>query len=269
MPAEALVDTGQSAAFRVQAFDAKGNDLGPASGVTWSLSRLAGAIDEHGTLVPAVSPASQAGLVVARSGGLEATARVRVLQDLPIREDFESSVADSRPSYFMGYISRWLVQEQDGGKVLFKGPSPVQVHRHIVFLGKPALSEYTITSDLKAGTDGQQLADFGLINSGYTLELLGVHQKLQVLSWSSTLRMAREVDFAWEPDVWYRMKLRVEQHPDKAVIRGKVWRRDTAEPEAWSLTVEDPLPIRDGAPGLSGYSPVPTYYDNIEVTSNR
>ena len=36
----------------------------------------------------------------------------------------------------------------------------------------------------------------------------------------------------------------------------------------WLLTVEDPVPIQQGSPGLTGYSPTPVYYDNIEVTEN-
>ena len=65
------------------------------------------------------------------------------------------------------------------------------------------------------------------------------------------------------------MVMRVEEVNGKGVIRGKVWPRDEPELEAWSITVEDPLPIRLGSPGLSGYSPTPLYYDNVRVTKNR
>jgi hypothetical protein len=62
--------------------------------------------------------------------------------------------------------------------------------------------------------------------------------------------------------------MRVDQEPDKAVIRGKVWKRGEPEPDAWTITVEDPYPIRQGSPGLIGYSPAPMYFDNLSVTAN-
>ena len=33
-----------------------------------------------------------------------------------------------------------------------------------------------------------------------------------------------------------------------------------------TIVVEDDLPIRNGSPGLIGYSPVDIYYDNVKVT---
>lgn len=269
MPAEVIAVPGEAVDFRVHAFDAKGRDLGPAEGATWTLAGLDGGVDASGRFTPRAEALSQAGLVRAKVGDLEAAGRVRVLQDLPIREDFESSEVGGRPDYMMGYIARWMVEDRDGTRAMSKGPSPIEVHRHIGFIGRPDLSNYTIAADLMGTRDGRQVPDFGLINSGYALEILGAHQKLQIFSWASALRMAQDVPFTWQPGIWYRMVLRVEPQEGKALIRGKVWPRDEAEPEAWNLTVEDPLPIEHGAPGFSGYSPAPIYYDNVEVTSNR
>ena len=49
-------------------------------------------------------------------------------------------------------------------------------------------------------------------------------------------------------------------------MRGKVWRRDEAEPAQWTITAEDPLPNGEGSPGIYGYSAGDIYYDNIRVT---
>jgi hypothetical protein len=65
------------------------------------------------------------------------------------------------------------------------------------------------------------------------------------------------------------MKLRVDTDEDGALIRGKVWPKSETEPTEWQITAEDPLPIRQGSPGLYGYSPTPVYYDNVKVTSNK
>ncbi|MCG9131510.1 serine/threonine protein kinase, partial [Candidatus Poribacteria bacterium] len=76
---------------------------------------------------------------------------------------------------------------------------------------------------------------------------------------------AKTIDFSWETDVWYTMKMMVEVLDDKAVIRGKVWRRDEPEPAEWTITAEDPLPNREGSPGIYGYSATELYYDNLKV----
>jgi hypothetical protein len=136
-------------------------------------------------------------------------------------------------------------------------------------MGPASLANYTIEADLRGSVKGRRRPDLGLINSGYTMDLMGIHQKVQVRSWSSDMRVEKSAPFAWQPDVWYTMKLRVDQQGDKALVRGKVWPRGEAEPEAWLVTVEDPHPIRSGSPGLYGYSAAELYYDNVKVTVNR
>ncbi len=266
-PVEGRLQPGGSVELELLAFDAVGRSL-PAPAVEWSLEGLTGTI-EGGVFTASSGGGSSAGRVVARAGELEAEARFRVLADLPLEEDFEGVEVGSRPSTMVGYVGRWAVAERDGGKVLEKGPSPIKIHRHITFLGSPDWHDYTIQADLLGTRTSRRVPDVGLIANGYTMELLGVHQKLQVRSWPSALRMAQEVELPWEADVWYTMKMRVDVEEDRAVIRGKVWPRDDEEPAEWTITVEDPMPIREGSPGLSGFSPTPIYWDNIRVTRNQ
>ena len=105
----------------------------------------------------------------------------------------------------------------------------------------------------------------GLISHRYTLDLMGYHQQLQIRTWAAELRMAQTAPFAWQPGVWYTMKMQVELKGTKAHIRGKVWPRDEPEPAAWSIQAVDPRPNRRGSPGLYGYSPAEIYYDNLKV----
>ena len=77
--------------------------------------------------------------------------------------------------------------------------------------------------------------------------------------------MAKTIDFAWDPDMWYTMKLKVEQASNKTIVLGKVWKRGTDEPAGWSIRAEDPLPITEGSYGIYGYSPTNVYYDNIKI----
>lgn len=265
-PAEVGMHTSEKANFRVEAFDSNGRSLDSAE-ADWSLEGLEGSV-KNGVFEPSVDAGSQSGLVVARVGDLKSAARVRVIAPLPLTEDFESTEEGSRPEYFLAYVGRFSVEDQEGNKVLAKGPSPRKIHRHITFLGSHDDHGYTIEADLKGSRDGRKLADVGLINSGYTLDLMGNHQRLEIRSWASALRMVQRTDFTWEPDTWYRMKLRVDIEGDRALIKGKVWPKTDPEPTDWQITAEDPLPIRQGSPGLYGYSPTPIYFDNIKVTSN-
>ena len=80
--------------------------------------------------------------------------------------------------------------------------------------------------------------------------------------------MAKTIPFTSKPDVWYRMKMRVDATDSQAVIRGKVWPREEPEPKNWTLEVEDPRPNREGSPGIYGWSSADIFYDNILVTKN-
>jgi outer membrane protein assembly factor BamB len=266
VPAEVLIEPGKTARFTVNAFDAKGRPVPAPAGVEWSLAGLAGTI-EGGALTPQAGRA-QAGKVVAKSAGLEAAARVRAIPPLPWSEDFSSYEADKNPAWWVGAGTKFLVRDQGGEKVLVKPPSKAGVHRADVYMGPAELASYTIEADLLGTAQGRRRPDMGLINSGYTMDLMGAHQKIQVRSWASDLRLEKSVPFPWDPDVWYTMKFRVDQQGDKSLVRGKVWKRGDPEPAEWTVAVEDPHPIRHGSPGLYGYSPVDIQYDNVKVTVN-
>ncbi len=55
-----------------------------------------------------------------------------------------------------------------------------------------------------------KMPDMGLINSRYTLDVMGSQQQVQIRSWTPRLelRFAKTVPFAWKPDVWYVVKFR-------------------------------------------------------------
>ena len=49
-------------------------------------------------------------------------------------------------------------------------------------------------------------------------------------------------------------------------IYGKAWPRDEAEPQAWTIEAEDPLPNIEGAAGIYANSTkAPVYFDNVSV----
>ncbi len=260
-PAEITTNPGESHDFEVFAYDALGRPMG-AVDATWSLKGLEAGLAGD-TIRIADDSSFQAGSLVATSGDLSAEARVRVFPPLPWAEDF----SDGKRGYWIGG-GRYDIAEEDGESILIKPVAERGLLRSPLLLGPPSLGNYTIQADVRTTQKGRRKSDAGLINSGYILDLAGIHQRLQIRSWSAQLRVEQTVDFAFEMDQWYTIKLQVESDADTATIRGKVWPRGGEEPAEWTVTAEDPHPIRNGSPGLLGYSPSVVSYDNVRIESN-
>ena len=264
IPAELIVKAGEEISFEVRAFDADGNQLGPQNNASWLLDGLSGTIDDAGTFRPAAGE-NQAGKVTAELGNLSAEARVRSFAPLPWATNFESG---QKPNWWMGG-GRFQVQELDGGMVLNKSRSPVGLNRHVIYMGPSSMTGYTVQADIMGARRRRTRPDLGLINGGYTLDLQGGYNRLEVRAWAAELRMMQRVPFEWREDKWYTMKLTVEVGPDRALVYGKVWERGTREPEEWTITAEDPMKISSGSPGIYGYSPVDIFFDNVQVMENQ
>ena len=262
-PAEALT-SGEPVELSVIGFNAGGKQTSAINTIEWAKTGLTGML-EDGTFTPDKSAGAHAGTVTAQSGNLKATARVRVIPSLPWTEDFETIELEKIPTHWIGATGKFFVREMDGNKVLAKTPVQRGLNRSNVYLGPSTMKNYQIQVDLMGTKDKRRLPDLGLIANRYTLDMQGRHQRLQIRSWASDLRMAKTIDFPWEVDVWYTMKMMVEVVDDKAVIRGKVWRTGESEPTEWTITAEDPLPNREGSPGIYGYSATEIYYDNLKV----
>lgn len=260
-PAEKTLTSDETLTLSARAYDAQGRLIGEVD-VDWTLDRLTGKI-ENGRFAPA-NP-GQAGWVIAASGALTAQSWVRIVPAPPWTEDFEGIPAGRNPRHWVWGGRGFRVEEQDGNKVLVKPPAARGLDRSNLYIGPPHMKGYTVQADLMGGRRRRWLPDMGLIAHRYILDLQGAYQRLEVRSWSSDLRMVRRVPFEWEPDVWYTMKMRVDVEAGRAVVRGRVWKRGDAEPDAWTIEAEDPLPIREGSPGLYGYSPANIYYDNVSV----
>ena len=268
-PAES-VTAGEAVQLRVIGFAASGSRMlaGPGLDVEWTLAGLAGTL-QNGLFTPDKNAGAQAGIVSAQVEGMKATARVRVIPALPWTEDFEGITLEKIPTHWIGATGKFFVRENPtssaSNKVLVKTPVQRGLNRSNVYLGPPTMKDYTIQVDLMGTKTKRRLPDMGLIANRYTLDMQGRHQRLQIRSWASDLRMAKTIDFPWEIDVWYTMKMQVEVVDETAIIRGKVWRTGEPEPEDWTLVAEDPRPNREGSPGIYGYSPTEIYYDNLKV----
>ena len=86
------------------------------------------------------------------------------------------------------------------------------------------------------------MGDAGVTAQRYTLVLFGNNQQLELEFVAARNHAQRDAcPFAWKPDTWYRLKLRVENTADgKTRIRGKAWPAAEAEPAAWLIDRVDP-----------------------------
>jgi outer membrane protein assembly factor BamB len=269
VPVESLLRPGQEIELTAHVFNALGQKLEDPAQVTYEVEGP-GTVDGS-TFIASADAAHTAATITAKVGDVTGTARVRIVPDLPWKFTFDD--LKDPPLSWNGARYRHVIREIDGSPALTKITTIPKGARSRAYMGHSDLSQYTISADIRGARMSDQLPDIGLTAQGYVLDLMGESQQLQIRSWATQLRMASTIEFPWKEDTWYRMKLRVdiESEPPAAVavVRGKVWPRDEAEPKAWTITARDESPNLAASPGLYGNAKVAELYlDNIEVTAN-
>ena len=264
VPAEILVRPGDQRGFRARLFNSRGQFLREAE-AEFSLEGP-GQIDGDGQFT-AAGERHSAATVTARVGDLVGSSRIRTVPDLPWSFDFTG--LDDLPITWVGARYRHVLREVDGDPAMVKVNTIPKGTRSRCWFGHPDLQDYTIQADVRGDITNEKMPDIGLIAQGYTLALMGAHQKLQVRTWVTQERMARSVPFAWEPNKWYTIKLQAANAGDKVVVRGKVWPRGEPEPTAWTVEATDDSPNVQGSPGLYGdANDAEITLDNIRVFPN-
>jgi hypothetical protein len=223
-------------------------------------------------------------------GNFTARARVRVAPQIPYQQDFEKIPENTVPGGWVNTAGKFFVKKlADGNQILAKvnTDSRPPIARANAYITSPDASNYSIEADVLGTLVREKMPDIGIVNSRYTLILDGKidpelgQRTLRITSWEARPRINHGIAFHWEPNVWYSARLTVEQLPDKAVIRAKVWKKGTPEPQTWTISFEDLNPNRQGAAALYGYisniapqpdgPPLPgseIYFDNVRITPN-
>jgi hypothetical protein len=139
-----------------------------------------------------------------------------------------------------------------------------------MFIGPVDWSNYTFDADVRVATRRRQMGDIGVTAQRYSLVLYGNSQELKLEPWEPEVKRTVTVPFAWKPDAWYHLKLRVENLPDgKVRARGKVWPTGQAEPAQWTIDKVDPIGNRQGAPGVYAFAQFGAFVDNINIVANQ
>src|SRR6185503_1551490 len=110
------------------------------------------------------------GKVKATSGELSATTQARFFAPLPWSFDFEQGPV---PRWWISAGPRFKITDL-AGKRLHKPPQ-------------------------EAGLQGRRVGDIGLIDQGYTLDVMGKKHELQLRTWAAELEKSTTVPFTAEP----------------------------------------------------------------------
>jgi len=268
-PTELSLEPGQTVNLHARSFDAAGRFLREEK-ATWTLEGLEGIVAD-GSVTIANKPIQQAGVIKATVGGLTGEARARVAHPLPWTENFDSYADGAIPPGWANTVpGRLVVATLDGQKVLQKEPLNTIFQRGRTFIGPTNWSDYTFQADVRAPQRRRQMADVGITAQRYSLVLYGTTQQLKIEPWEPETQRTVTVPFAWKPDTWYRLRLRVENLPNGQVrARGKAWAATDSEPAEWMIDKTDPIGNREGAPGLFINAPFGAYLDNFSLSKNQ
>ena len=248
--------------YNVVGFDANGGLIGNVDAELSLPDGLTGVTIEGNTVKVAADAPEQGFEITAKFGELSSFTRLRTLPPLPWKWDFEGYTGKKVPPTWVNTFLKLSPAQVDGSTVMSKslGISAES------WIGVPEMSGYTLQADVLMKEEKRKLPSIGLIAQRYNFIIKGNTSKLSIQSWAPHLRMAKEVKFRSDPDVWYTMKMTVRIEDDGAHVLGKVWKRGEDEPADWTIEAIDPHPNTKGSPGLYTYALSPCYFDNVIVS---
>jgi hypothetical protein len=272
VPAEVLIKPGDTVQFHARLFDAQGRFVREAvEDASWGLKGMRGAVNS-GHLTADLQAVPRAAEVTVKAAGLAGAARVRVIPVLPWEYNFDEEEA-AVPAHWVNATGKFAVRPAAEGapnKVLVKLADNAFTKRARVFMGPTDMGDYTVEADALSKEHRRQMGDAGVVAQRYQFTIYGNHQRAELNSWQPETARAVTAPFAWKPDTWYRLKLRVENLPGGRVkAMGKAWPAGEAEPAAWLVERTDPIPNTHGSPGIYSDAPVEVFFDNVKVVSNK
>jgi outer membrane protein assembly factor BamB len=270
VPTELILKPGDSVNFRVRLFDDQGRFIREEKAATWAVDGLKGSVT-NGQFVAQTDTVAQTGLVKATVNGVTGSAGVRVFPGLPWSENFDSAAVNTIPPSWVNTTMKFTVREVGGNKVLVKTTEGSSLlSRARAYMGPSDFSDYTVEADVFATTKRRQQGDAGVIAQRYVLTLFGNSQTLHIEPWQPETERTVAMPYPWKPDTWYRLKLQVENLPNGTTrARGKAWPVGETEPTNWMIERVDPIPNRQGAPGIFGNALAELYFDNLKVYKNE
>lgn len=278
-PFEVALTTGETAEFEAFAFDANGGLIKSEKIKLTADASLKGVSVDGSKITTGDVKKAVAGTLSGTLGGVTSKARVRVFPPIPTGMDSSTWSWDFTgmkgkavpPEWCRAFIKMTPRDLEDGNTVMREGPGGKGRPSHTVFLGLAREKGYMMQADVLMKEQKRKLGSIGLSSHRYYFIIKGNNSKLSLQTWQAHLRLGKQAEkrFRADPDVWYTMKMKVEIKDGKAHVKGKVWDRSKAEPEAWTIEAIDPNPNTQGSPGLYVYGLADCYFDNVKVWKEK
>lgn len=274
VPFEVAVKNGEKIDYEILAYDANGQFIKKVDAEITPGKGMEGCkVDGMTVTTPADLKLPAAGTLSVKVGEATAEARVRVFPPLPWKFDLDELKGKAVPPAWVNAFLKLQPNEVDGTTALKASPGKGRPSASI-WLGPSDMSElapkgYTVQADVFLKEQKRKLASMGVTVNRYDLILKGNSSKLAIQSWAPHKRMAKEVRFRADPDVWYTLKLKVDVKDGEATVLGKAWPRDKPEPKEWTIEAKDPHANMKGSPGLYLYRLADAYFDNIIVSEDK
>ncbi len=274
-PYEVALSNGDEVEYSLRAYDVNGRFIKSMEPEKITVSDELGGIEADGNTITAPPlDTDLAGNLIGVSGDYEALARLRIFNSQPQWTwDFEGyKPMQVPPTWLRAFAKIKPEPVGDNGNIAMKisglGSSRGRPS-HMVWMGPPHMSDYTVQADVMLTEQKRRLASIGITSNRYNFILKGNNGALEIQSWAAHLRLGSRQSFRADPDVWYTMKTTTRIEGNEAHVFGKIWKRDDPEPEEWTIQVVDPRGNKHGSPGLYTYALADCYFDNIVVTQNK
>lgn len=291
VPAEFALAPGQSQTFTVYGLDAAGRRVRAVSAdATFAkfippTALVKSEVDAEiaGNVLKAGASAKvSAGQLQVKWNNLVGITRGRIVAGPGYKETFETLPLGQKneagedvgfpPLAWLGARVKWHVLEKDGSKVLANRLDVILFQRTMNFIGRPEMKSYTLEADVMTDGTRRVMSTVGLVNQRYLIALTGNSRILEVTS--NHERLKASVPFEAQPNMWYRLKTRVDRDATGAggFVRGKLWERGKPEPGKWTIEVRQEQLHAQGAPGVFAFSPQSlkrVFIDNLSLSANE
>lgn len=290
VPAEFALSPGQSRKFTVWGLDAAGRRVKAVTNeVTWAkfippTALVKSEVDgemKGDTLVTAATAKMSAGQFQAKWNNLTAVTRGRIVAGFGYKEGFEASVLNQKneageavgfpPLPWLGARVKWHAIEKDGSKVVTNRLDNILFQRTMNFVGRSDMRNYTVEADVMTDGTRRVMSSVGLVNQRYLIAMVANSRILEISS--NHERVKESVPFDAQPNVWYRLKTRVDSDgKGGGWVRAKLWEKSKPEPEKWTMELRQEKLHQQGSPGVFAFSPQAlkrVYIDNLSLVANE
>ena len=184
--------------------------------------------------------------------------------------DFESSEIGKAPKDFLVIAGAFAVQQDGARKFLELPGSPLDTFGAL--FGPAKMEGLSVAAKIFGTKTGRKVPAFGLSwngAGGYRLQVSAAKKQLEIFKGDEA---RASVPFEWRDATWLSLRIQARQTPAGAwVIEGKAWPAGGAEPEKWTVSLEEKEAPAAGRPGLWGspFSGTPIRFDDIAVTPIR